>query len=224
VDGCSEDYGEYVLEMGDYLDAMAIYQEEKVENFCAYCEQCADNQNQWNNGNDDAAQNGDERRLEEAAEEGDDAAAAEGDDAAAAEEDAVAEEDCTSICSNYNSICNQNNNNGDDAAQAETYFECVQVQNDNNGNAYYVGPHCDSDGFSIMIGVYSDEDCSTYIGHEVSLYDATGIDLSGIDMSVYYPHDCQSCKENVSYLLVIVLLHDRSRENSHAMLVAAADL
>ena len=44
TEGCSEDYGEYVLEMGDYLEAMTTYQEEKVQNFCAYCEWCAENQ------------------------------------------------------------------------------------------------------------------------------------------------------------------------------------
>ena len=219
-EGCSSDFGEYVLEMGDYLEAMTMYQEEKVQNFCAYCEWCAENE--WNDdaaaaqGDDAAAQDGDDaaaadgddaqRRLEDAAA-GDDAAAAEeeqGDDAAAAEEEAAEEEAC-SMCSNYNQVCNenQNQNNGDDGQgqeqmEMDQFFECVQVQNENNGYAYYLGPHCGSDGFTISIGLYSDETCSTYIGQEKSVYDATGLDLSELDMTIYTPKECQSCMENVS--------------------------
>jgi len=217
TEGCTEDYGEYVLEMGDYLEVMSQYQEERSENFCAYCEWCAENN--WNGGNnnnnqnanDDQAQGDDAgRRLDEAA--GDDAAA-DGDDAANGDDAAAAaEEDCYTVCSaDYNKLCN-NNNNGDDGEQIEIeqFFECVQVENENNGNAYYLGPHCDSDGFSIIIGLYSDATCSTYIGHETTIYDAVGIDLSAFDMSIYYPQSCQSCKENVSFCLwrVSCLVHD----------------
>lgn len=200
TEGCSEDYGEYVLEMGDYLETMAQYQEERNQNYCEYCEACVDAQ-MGNNNN--------RRRLDQ----GDDAAAADGDDAAAADgDDAVAAQgddafvDCYEVCSDYNSICNENNNqaNGDDAQEQQEevniqeFFECVGVQNENNGNQYFLGPHCDNDGFTIVIGLYSDEECNTYIGHEYDVYQATGIDLSEVDMSFFYPHDCYSCQENVS--------------------------
>jgi hypothetical protein len=88
--------------------------------------------------------------------------------------------------------------------EIDQFFECVEVQNNNNGNAYYLGPHCDSDGFTISIGLYSDETCSTYIGHETSIYDATGLDLSEFDMTVYTPKECQSCMENVSNVVFSV--------------------
>lgn len=207
TEGCSEDYGEYVLEMGDYLETMTQYNEERVANFCEYCEYCAENQMNGGNGNDD----GGGRRLDQgddAAADGDDAAA-DGDDAAADGDDAVAAaDDCYDVCqADYNRLCNegnnQNQNNGDDAAEQEEvnieeFFECVQVENENNGYVYYMGPHCDSDGFTITIGLYSDETCSTYIGYETDVYTATGIDLSEADMSIFYPQDCQSCMENVS--------------------------
>ena len=224
TDGCSEDYGEYVMEMSDYLETMTQYQEEKTQNYCAYCEQCAEyqmnggnnnNNNNQNNNADQEEEQGDdaERRRADEAADGDDAAAADGDDAAAAAgDDAAAADDCYSVCYDYNKLCNDGNNNnnqnGDDEQQQEEinieeYLECRQVDNQNNGYAYYLGPHCESDGHTISIGLYSDETCSTYIGHEMSVYDATGLDLSVIDMSIYYPQDCQSCKENVSRCVLL---------------------
>jgi len=83
VYGCSEDYGEYILPLADYLTAMSTYTAERTAKYCNYCENCLG----YNNGN---------RRLANAddAAAGDDAAAA-GDDAgqAAAADDAVAAAD-----------------------------------------------------------------------------------------------------------------------------------
>lgn len=38
--GCGGGYGEYIVDMDDYLDIMAQYQEEKLERYCEYCEEC----------------------------------------------------------------------------------------------------------------------------------------------------------------------------------------
>jgi hypothetical protein len=187
--GCSSDYGEYVLEMGDYLETVNQYNEEKLENYCEYCGECAEAAGEEQGEEEgDAAEEDDagrKRRLEEEQ-------AAEDEEAAAEAEDAYAA--CSSVCQDYANVCEV-----EEEIDISGYFECIQVDvGDDDGNSYYLGPHCSDDGFSIVIGLYSDEECNTYVGTEISVYDATGIDFSGVDMSVYYPQDCLSCLENVS--------------------------
>jgi hypothetical protein len=224
--GCSSDYGEYVLEMGDYLETMNQYNEEKLENYCQYCEECAGAQDaaaeeeaaddQVDEEGDAAAEEDDagrKRRLEEGGQ--DEEQAAEGDaqeeEAAAEDEDAYAT--CNSVCQDSANVCNveQEGQEGEEGEEqqeeidAADYFECVKIDaGGDDGSSYYLGPHCSDDGFSIVIGLYSDEWCSTYVGNETSVYDATGIDLSGADMSVYYPQDCLSCLENVRHTQTLI--------------------
>jgi hypothetical protein len=197
--GCSSNYGEYVLEMGDYLETMAQYNEEKLQGYCEYCQQCYEAQGQ-------------DAEEEQAAEEEEDAAEEDGqerkrrlDEQAAADNQAAgddAADACSSVCADYATLCDVEGEEaeGEEEEQYEAadFFECAQFENENDGSVYYLGPHCSNDAFSIVIGVYSDEDCNTYVGNEISVYDATGIDLSALDLSGYYPHDCQSCKEAVS--------------------------
>eukprot|EP00566_Odontella_aurita_P006811 CAMPEP_0113540140 /NCGR_PEP_ID=MMETSP0015_2-20120614/8316_1 /TAXON_ID=2838 /ORGANISM="Odontella" /LENGTH=605 /DNA_ID=CAMNT_0000439913 /DNA_START=145 /DNA_END=1962 /DNA_ORIENTATION=+ /assembly_acc=CAM_ASM_000160 len=38
--GCGGGYGEYIVDMADYLDVMAQFQENSMERYCDYCEQC----------------------------------------------------------------------------------------------------------------------------------------------------------------------------------------
>lgn len=197
--GCSSNYGEYVLEMGDYLETMAQYNEEKLQGYCEYCQQCYEAQGQ--DAEEEQAAEEEDAAEEDAAEEDgqerkrrlDEQAAA---DNQAAGDDAV--DACSSVCADYATLCDVEGEEAEDQYEAADFFECAQFENANDGSVYYLGPHCSNDAFSIVIGVYSDEDCNTYVGNEISVYDATGIDLSGLDLSGYYPHDCQSCKEAVS--------------------------
>ena len=38
--GCGSGYGEYIVDMDDYLGVMSEFQEEQLERYCNYCEQC----------------------------------------------------------------------------------------------------------------------------------------------------------------------------------------
>ena len=97
-------------------------------------------------------------------------------------------------CSTYANVCNDNNNNGggNNNNDLTEYFECQQV----GGNGYYLGPHCESDKTTISIGVYSDEECSIYIGDEVSFYNVMGYEYDGSDLEIYYDSSCTSCRES----------------------------
>jgi len=152
-EGCQSNYGEYMLEVKEYLEIMLEWQEHRYEEYEEYCETCMYKvYQQW-------LKNGGDRRL-------------------AYEEFKSSEEHrnlggyygaCPEYdtCAQYQKIKFVDNWSG--------YFECTEVQK-SNGQVAYVGPHCANDGFTISLGVYSDENCYEYIGN--------GIDISSFGISV----------------------------------------
>jgi len=81
--GCDQDFGDYIITMDAYFEAMKEYTNDMKEGYCDYCEECAQNRKV--------------RRLDEA---GDDAA---GDDAAG---DDAAGDDAAGDDAYYNAACN----------------------------------------------------------------------------------------------------------------------
>ena len=96
------------------------------------------------------------------------------------------------MCNDNNNNNNNNNGGGNNINDLTEYFQCQQV----GGNGYYLGPHCNSDKTTISIGVYSDEDCSIYVGDEVSFYNVMGYEYDGSDLEAYYDSSCTSCRES----------------------------
>jgi hypothetical protein len=39
-EGCEENYGEYLIQLEDYLSLVLEYQMERFKNYCEYCETC----------------------------------------------------------------------------------------------------------------------------------------------------------------------------------------
>jgi len=106
-------------------------------------------------------------------------------------------------CVGYEDVCeledqqNQNQNNGqqeqEEKVDLREFVECMAIENDDdNGVQYYIGPHCSSDGFTITLGVYSDEFCSVYVGNKVSVADVLGYSIDD-DTSALTPTTCTSC-------------------------------
>ena len=77
VYGCSSDYGEYMVPMGDWLEIISAYREEEFERYCDFCANCMAN---------------DRRRLDDV-------------DAAVEEEEHNCQ--YYNACSTYQSVCNQ---------------------------------------------------------------------------------------------------------------------
>jgi hypothetical protein len=204
INGCTSDYGEYLIEIDDYLEAVSEYYEEKTQRYCEYCANCV--QEEEAAGDDAAAAEGDDAAAAEgddAAAEGDDAAAA-GDDAAAAEgddaqrrrlADAADEDYCDQdLCADYADTCYEQD--GDDAAMdVRDFMGCAAVEYSDDVN-YYLAPHCSSDGFTVTLGVYSDEDCWTYTS-DMSVQQVLGFELDTSLFSDYFPKECTSCAESV---------------------------
>ena len=107
VTGCTEDYGEYLVELDDYLEAVSNFYQEKSKRFCEYCLPCYQNgqQQAQSSGGDDAGDNADNGGRRKLADAGDEADAADAADADAAGDAADA-----------------NDNGQGDAADAELQF------------------------------------------------------------------------------------------------------
>jgi len=158
--GCANNYGEYMMEMEEYLEIMLEWQEERFEGYCAYCEQCMfDVYEEWlNNGGqvnrrklefEEFKSSGEHRNL--------------------ANYYKVCPEYDT--CTEYSKMCQ----NG---AQDEfsDYFECTEVES-SSGQTAYVGPHCSEDGFTLTVAPYADQYCNEYIGNGVEVANFIGFEI-----------------------------------------------
>ena len=66
-----------------------------------------------------------------------------------------------------------------------------------------MGPHCKSDGKSIEIGIYEDEDCAAYIGDMEEMEKYTEDDFGNNELSNYYDKGCISCLASEEYSLIL---------------------
>lgn len=134
---CNSNYGEYAIDMNDYLAYTVEYRQEEQTQMCETCqEEC------YYQAGDDAAE-------EEAA----------ADDAAAAADDAAGRRlssDCDTCVSACNKIQNMEANYYIDATN---FINCQQIHEDNGYGALYAGPMCASLGTKIKIGVFTDQYC-----------------------------------------------------------------
>eukprot|EP00592_Proboscia_alata_P009976 CAMPEP_0194355436 /NCGR_PEP_ID=MMETSP0174-20130528/3344_1 /TAXON_ID=216777 /ORGANISM="Proboscia alata, Strain PI-D3" /LENGTH=579 /DNA_ID=CAMNT_0039124711 /DNA_START=89 /DNA_END=1828 /DNA_ORIENTATION=+ len=260
--GCDMDYGEYLIDLNDYLGVMQQYNEERKEAYCEYCEECmeledadddaaadeeeaedeeeeAEEEEEEEEEEEDAGDDAGRRRLDEgdeagddggdeagddagdeagddagdagddggdaaddgdaagddAADAGDDAVAAGDDAAAAAADDGNVEHACEAYdqCYNYQDTCEADN---DDAVDYDDLLQCAEyAYGDDDGQVYYVGPTCASDGVSIQLGVFADQDCSEYV-EGIDVENLIGMDLAEDGFGDYYQNSCISCRES----------------------------
>jgi hypothetical protein len=178
--GCSQDYGEYLIDLETYLVTMATYHYARYDEYCATCISCMTGANRWledaSNATDDAT------NATDAADSGNaiDTLTCDYDDA----------------CQNYKSACSFY---GKSTTQYEDYFTCTQFNVGNN--AGYLGPHCASDGQTISIGIYDDEDCTDYVGDIVDLEQFTGMTFDKQGMALYDDGKCISCLDGDEFSL-----------------------
>ena len=79
------------------------------------------------------------------------------------------------VCAEYLEACDADMFTDDNyMANSEAYadyFECAEF--DVGGAQTYLGPHCRTDGFTIGIGIYKDEYCSSFVGDMVDMEELT---------------------------------------------------
>jgi len=245
--GCASGYGQYMVEMDTYLQAMQQYREDLKEGYCNYCEdymqavyeavengedevdeddmdrvrrkrrlegedegEDEDEMEDEEEGEDEDEMDEEEDREEEENEEEDEEEEdmeEEEDEEVEEDEDEEVEEnaavdystfDYYSACVNYQNDCAEEEADGYyEPINVEEYFECGELDyEDNYGNKLYVGVRCANDAFSLKLGVFSDEFCTEYVGHQYNIDTVSGLSLSTADMSVYYTEECISCQES----------------------------
>jgi hypothetical protein len=70
-----------------------------------------------------------------------------------------------------------------------------------------VGPHCRSDGKTIGIGLYKDENCNEYNADLTDISSYTGLDVSDDYLKFFYSDNCISCLASVSRTRVSAVLY-----------------
>jgi len=219
--GCKNNYGEYIIELDDYLQLMKEEWADKIDGFCEYCDGCyRRRRNMRNLAGDDAADDyyAAGGNYDDAA---DDAVAADdagddynaGDDAGdnevdeEEEDDDANDNDCDQMCTTYSNVCSNrssNNNNDDGNNNADDNYdnilECMEYEND-DGLIRYIGPHCSSDGRSIVLGLFSDAYCTQVVGDAYDAASFTGLNLEYNTLSDYSPKQCIACNaQSAPYL------------------------
>jgi hypothetical protein len=182
---CNSKYGEYMIDMGDYLQTTVEFRKQEQEEMCNTCqESCQYYQNQQQDqqgeqyyaADDNAAQDAGGRRLSV---------------------------DCTTCTSDCSKIANMEANYYLDATN---FINCQKISDNYNGYgaALYAGPICASQGTKIKIGVFTDDECmflDTSKDVESYLADENGnaMKLShALLKTTYDSSDCISCAESVA--------------------------
>lgn len=132
--GCSSAYGDYVVDMETYVKAHVEHEKQIVEEECdAYTTNC-----DCNDGEDNA-------------------------------------EDCFNECyyqAGMDQCVRGDQENSNDLRFLERYASCNEYKNENNKNGrnleennaakYYIGPYCAEGGSKVVLGLFTDDTCTTF--------------------------------------------------------------
>eukprot|EP00529_Nitzschia_sp_RCC80_P024198 CAMPEP_0113483898 /NCGR_PEP_ID=MMETSP0014_2-20120614/23675_1 /TAXON_ID=2857 /ORGANISM="Nitzschia sp." /LENGTH=450 /DNA_ID=CAMNT_0000377467 /DNA_START=213 /DNA_END=1565 /DNA_ORIENTATION=+ /assembly_acc=CAM_ASM_000159 len=181
-DTCTTNFGEYIVDLDDYLQATVEYHQQEQEEMCNACQECGnwqDGEDQQQDQNQDGQQNNQDggRRLEQQANN--------------------VYVDCDSCYDECMKIENMEENGYIDATN---FLECQMIYDpeDDGKAALYAGPMCASGGSKIKIGVFEDENCYVpNLDKDVDDYlmDDNGyaLKLSHALLKNVYSSDCISC-------------------------------
>lgn len=187
--GCLEKFGDYLIPMEAYLQAMYELFFTQYQEYCETCYACMkaiDGAN-GKNGNNRA------RELYDDANNGDDAVAGDGDDYLNYYNNANNGGGCQyyAVCENYKSACSSY---GDSGFDLQNYYQCTEFNiGDNVG---YLGPHCKGDGKTIGFGIYHDQYCNQYNADLLEM--SSFMSVSDNDLAAYSSSNCISCLASVS--------------------------
>ena len=105
-------------------------------------------------------------------------------------------------CNGYKDICFLDEERRLDEAEQEIddmgqlYYEMGV------NDRVYMKLYCDG---SLKIGMFADDQCTTYIGDKIDMYNTTGLSFTAEDIgSDYMTDECISCARKVSILSLIV--------------------
>jgi hypothetical protein len=167
---CRNNYGEYMVDLNTYLEAVVEYESELQQEMCNTCEE-------YCQADDEEEQNDEERKLKKFTRK--------------------LEMDCDSCMDECDKIENMEDNG---YMEATDFLNCEMIYDpeDDGTAAYYGGPICSSSGTKIKIGVFEDEDC-TILDSGKNVDDYLGGEDAGMQLShallkkTYDADNCISC-------------------------------
>lgn len=113
-----------------------------------------------------------------------------------ANDDEACEQQCYIDAGLEDCIEVENDDDGEEFDLAD-YLDCKEIQEngDDDGQGYYVGPKCSSNGKSVFLGVYTNERCTTEAENGEEIYKSIiGKSLPYATTSII-KHECISCKQ-----------------------------
>jgi hypothetical protein len=214
--GCKSVYGEYLMNLEDFLTVQQDYLDEEFEYYCNYCEQCI-YFNTYFSDTDEEGQGGCSQT--EACYDYDDYCSDEARTQMEEEAEFSIEDffECKEI-----DIWGGDDDNGDDATVVDDKYQFgddrYNVFYKNEGKAY-IGSHC-NDGI-ITIRLFADDQCIHYVGNQIDFFNATGYELEASAVEeMYVPDGCLSCDgNNVSFFRIMfaLILAVLLLTNTHAL-------
>mmetsp|Transcript_22536 Transcript_22536/g.26124 ORF Transcript_22536/g.26124 Transcript_22536/m.26124 type:complete len:512 (+) Transcript_22536:1-1536(+) len=169
--GCNSQYGEYMMNLNEFLDIQKDFVDETLGMYCEYCEKC-DYFRTYFNGH--CAHEGDCDGY---------ADACEGDDDDEIDYDDLF--DCMEVEMSSGDRRRLNN-----YEYGQTYDDVEEEDT----TVAYVGVHCS--GWNIEVGLFSDSYCTLLIATEetVDIANLTGYDFSSEELEeMYVPQTCVTC-------------------------------
>ncbi len=94
-------------------------------------------------------------------------------------------------CKNAANVCNATSS----SVSVTDYLNCTAVVSKTNNNTYYLGPYCDDISYAVTVDVYSDSDCTNYIGDQVTVSDVLNVTFQPYAVN-YLSKTCVTCQES----------------------------
>eukprot|EP00554_Chaetoceros_debilis_P004442 CAMPEP_0194095142 /NCGR_PEP_ID=MMETSP0149-20130528/56674_1 /TAXON_ID=122233 /ORGANISM="Chaetoceros debilis, Strain MM31A-1" /LENGTH=509 /DNA_ID=CAMNT_0038781079 /DNA_START=35 /DNA_END=1564 /DNA_ORIENTATION=+ len=183
--GCRNVYGNYMVSVEKYLESKMQYKEEASEQMCDKCNWC-----DWAYSNlgyeCDIYEECQSFSCPEDSAEGE-----EGDDG---EEEQEREEE-----NEYQQFaeCTAVDIYVEEEADGADYYGRRKLEEEAEDNQVYLQIYCDG-GTTLKIGIYSDEDCSEFIGDQYDMAEITGLNITESDLEDELTTECVSCSEKES--------------------------
>jgi hypothetical protein len=189
--GCKSDYGEYLMNLEDFLTVQQDYLDEEFEYYCSYCEQCLYFNQYFSSENVTGCIHSEdcEDYLDFCS---DEAKREMENEAEFSLEDFF---DCKEIDLNVGGY--YGDDDGNNVVTMNDIDDKYDVAFKNTGKAY-VGSHCNNG--VIEIGLFADDQCIHYVGNQVDFFNATGYEIEASAVQdMYVPQGCLACNgDNVS--------------------------
>uniref|UniRef100_A0A7S3Q0N2 Uncharacterized protein n=1 Tax=Chaetoceros debilis TaxID=122233 RepID=A0A7S3Q0N2_9STRA len=214
--GCKSEYGEYMMDMSEFLATQQDYVDEEFEAYCTYCANCVyfDNwYSGWNYSQYDEEVHGCD--LYDECEDYNDYCSDEAREEAEEElgynyEDFL---ECTAVDVNLGYYGAGDDDRFSDMQANMSAAYGYDGDSDYSMTTGYIGPHCDNG--IIGIGLFSDEYCTNYVGNKFDIFNVTEYEMEAATIdNIYVPDGCHTCAgENIMNSQWYIPENDRDAED-----------